>query len=839
MNEAQKSQSVVNVPTRYRSLILFITAFVTIIVGVLILNFSISAQLSIDAQEINVAGRQRMLSQRIAKSLQNMILSQQNQNDYQPLKEELRNAYNLFDSTLTAFDEGNTITAPDGTLMNIRAVDESRARKAVNEAKIYWNEYRNAIDSLLKAQSDAPKQLSIAIEKTISQNIQLLNLMNQLTEVLTVTDSRADLINISGRQRMLSQQISKSLLEIVNAQSRNGDINASLNELNASTKLFEQTLNAFLSGGMVINTDGSLLKVSAFQDNNIRSILNESRALWQDMYTSLRKVTANDALYLQKLSKTQNYATTNNLELLRTMNDLTSALETESNDRTDFLKKIQIFGILLALAMFSLIIFIFLKKLIKADSDLIHSQQETDRILKTVKDGLFLMDSNHNISNQHSQSLKSIINEEQPGGKNFLEILKKIVPEKTLNLAEDYLDLLLGDRVNADLMGDLNPLDQIEVYYKTKGIDRRVGHLGFKFSQVKSDGQSHLLVQVDDITEKVKLEQELKKSQEQAKAQFDLMLKVLHVEPQMLAVFLRGAEKSLNDINDVLQQRTSGEKANRDKLNLIFLHMHRLKGDAGALGLEVFESKAHDFENLLEEIRTKSKITGKDFLPLTIRLDDFLNQVDSLESLIHKLSELQKTFNEEIDIKNSPKLVNECAEFRKKLISLTQKVANDEGKRVALNTHDEHLIPSEKHQEIYDILTQLIRNSIVHGIESQDIRSQMSKSSQGRLDICVRKNPMGEVLISYRDDGQGLPVEKIKHQAIKKGIISQPQSESLTDKQITDLIFKPGFSTVDRATKNAGRGVGMELIINQLKKIGGKFSIKSIEGKSFQFMFKV
>ena len=266
------------------------------------------------------------------------------------------------------------------------------------------------------------------------------------------------------------------------------------------------------------------MNILVSEDTEVNSVLDKSLRVWSVVNDQINEFLNKGLEPAKALRSAHSEAASKNVRLLGLMNDLTVSLQADSEERTDFLRWLQIAGIALALLMFGFIVFYFLRKLTATEADLIAAKGETDRILETVKDGLFLMNPDYSIGGQYSEALTEIIKVEEPEGKNFLGLLKKIVPEKTLKTAEDYMGLLLGDRVNEDLVKDLNPLDEVEVYYDDDGLDRQVGHLGFEFNRVTGDKDgniSHLLVQVNDITDKILLERQLQESKEKSQEQLD------------------------------------------------------------------------------------------------------------------------------------------------------------------------------------------------------------------------------------------------------------------------------------------------------------------------------
>ncbi|WP_297966108.1 chemotaxis protein CheA [uncultured Anaerovibrio sp.] len=131
-------------------------------------------------------------------------------------------------------------------------------------------------------------------------------------------------------------------------------------------------------------------------------------------------------------------------------------------------------------------------------------------------------------------------------------------------------------------------------------------------------------------------------------------------------------------------------------------------------------------------------------------------------------------------------------------------------------------------EHISDPLMHIVRNSVDHGIEMPDVRVDAGKEETGTV-ILSAENVGGEVVIKIKDDGGGLNKEKILERARKNGILTKPESE-LTDREIYSFIFAPGFSTKEAVTEFSGRGVGMDVVVSNIKALGGKVIVDSEPG---------
>lgn len=139
-------------------------------------------------------------------------------------------------------------------------------------------------------------------------------------------------------------------------------------------------------------------------------------------------------------------------------------------------------------------------------------------------------------------------------------------------------------------------------------------------------------------------------------------------------------------------------------------------------------------------------------------------------------------------------------------------------------------------EKIKGPLGHIIKNSIVHGIESASERKSLNKPAQGIISVRFRQTS-GRVIIEVADDGYGLRVNKIREKAIQKGL--WPANENMTSQQAADIICAPNFSTADQVSELAGRGVGMDAVRKEILELGGRFEIKSEETKGMTIVIQL
>lgn len=141
-------------------------------------------------------------------------------------------------------------------------------------------------------------------------------------------------------------------------------------------------------------------------------------------------------------------------------------------------------------------------------------------------------------------------------------------------------------------------------------------------------------------------------------------------------------------------------------------------------------------------------------------------------------------------------------------------------------------------EEIGDPLIHIIRNSCDHGVESPEDRKALGKPEIGRVDLKAY-NEGNHIVIEITDDGKGLDAEMLKLKAIEKGLISEKEADSMTDKDAFGIIFKPGFSTAKTISNVSGRGVGMDVVKTNVEKLNGIIEIDSEKGVGTTFKLKI
>jgi two-component system chemotaxis sensor kinase CheA len=472
------------------------------------------------------------------------------------------------------------------------------------------------------------------------------------------------------------------------------------------------------------------------------------------------------------------------------------------------------------------------------------AQQQTQDILKTVKEGFFLLDADYRIGAVWSAALTRMFGRPDITGSSFEELLGDRVPPATLSTATKYIKLLWGDRAHEKLMKSINPLGQLEIQVDNGHGGRDTRYLQFDFHRVLGEkGVKHVLVSVSDITSNVLLVRELAEAQQNANQQVDMMLGVIHLDSVQLMSLLNSADAGLQRVNAVLKEPARSDREFRSKIDRLFRELHAIKGEAAAIGLMSAAQRVHVLEDLVSELGKRPILTGNDFLPMLLRLDELIAHLRSVRDLATRLASLQSR-TPSSSFESTQRLPTQAAvaaggapvasEISRLLESQAERLAAEHHKTFKLEVTGLADVPRAYQNAVKDVLIQMLRNAAAHGIETADVRRAQSKAEVGTVRVEFRRVGDGFELV-FEDDGAGLVPEQLKAAALRKQLVSAEEAAVMDGRAVMALIFRPGFSTQEHLSMEAGRGVGMDVVARSIHALGGKIGVATNPGKFTRF----
>lgn len=415
----------------------------------------------------------------------------------------------------------------------------------------------------------------------------------------------------------------------------------------------------------------------------------------------------------------------------------------------------------------------------------------------------------------------------------FDDEMKEIV-ESFIIETKELLEKLDNDLVELEKRpDDLELLNAIFRYVHTiKGTSSFIGF----------DQMSELTHKFEDILNKLR-KGELKVSADI----MDTMLEAFDIMKVLLSK-LEVGDLSPIDISDVLKKF---EKINRNE----FVEVE-------SKSEPVADSSVNADEEQGISQKTQTKVVDKTIRIEVERLDELMNLVGELVLGRNRLSQIisdvvekfegEQIAREIIDaVSQVDHLTSELqtvvmrarmlpiAKVFNKFPRMVRDLAREMNKDVELLIYGEETeVDKSVIEHIYDPLVHLVRNAIDHGIEPREERIKLGKPEKGKI-ILKAEHEGNYIVITVEDDGRGIDPEKIRRKAIEKKLITEQEANSISDRDILNFIFLPGFSTASKVTNVSGRGVGLDVVKANITKLNGIADLQSTPGQGTKFILKL
>ncbi|HEY0798134.1 MAG TPA: ATP-binding protein, partial [Candidatus Baltobacteraceae bacterium] len=435
-------------------------------------------------------------------------------------------------------------------------------------------------------------------------------------------------------------------------------------------------------------------------------------------------------------------------------------------------------------------------------------------------------------------------------GYNFVNILQRLLTERMFNTSRDYLALLFDKTKKERTVLKVNPLDEVEVNFANPEGGFISKFLSFSFRRIVENGEiTRVFIAVSDVTDRVQLERQLRESEQRKERQFEFLLGILHVDPPQLDDFLKTAKEQVAAMNDALRAQdfataSSGQMDMlRQRLDIVYRSVHNIKGNAAMLRLQYFTKICDQFEARIVDLKNRSALGGDDFLSVVIAQSELRQDLDELQELrekfvgVGKLSSLMPELAAAAEAHASGN-----DEIVASIGGLAMQIGMKGSKEVRVDAagFDTRTLPDEKRRIVKDVLIQLTRNSMTHGVEEGRLREALGKPRTATITIRHIQGPPNSFGFTFRDDGRGLDPTRIREAAVGRGIISPEAGAAMPDGDIVGLIFQPGFSTAEESSTDAGRGMGMNVIKEAIvDKCGGEIGVNSEPGQFTEFTFLI
>ncbi len=311
-----------------------------------------------------------------------------------------------------------------------------------------------------------------------------------------------------------------------------------------------------------------------------------------------------------------------------------------------------------------------------------------------------------------------------------------------------------------------------------------------------------------------------------------LLAELLRVDRAKLRDFMAFAARTLSRARVQLQRRTHEVEAYQDKLECLHRLYRRLLRRSAALNLPSLSQLLAGAVDALEAARSNPQCTGDALLPAMVCIDAVFLALSTIAqrtgiALSKGRSSRRSARLGAAPVAGAGDAGSQNSQLAVALQQLSEQLSSARGKLIQLTTIGLDQVPEIQIPSFYDMLSQMLRNAIEHGIESPAQRRAAGKNARGTLLVEFQFRHGGHSELNFQDDGQGLDAERIVQAAVSGGLLAEDSSLEQNRRQASALIFHSGLST---AAEPAGRGLGMRILRDNVKRLHGQIQVATKRG---------
>jgi two-component system chemotaxis sensor kinase CheA len=455
------------------------------------------------------------------------------------------------------------------------------------------------------------------------------------------------------------------------------------------------------------------------------------------------------------------------------------------------------------------------------DMTYLAERDEIAAMRDNLKIGLFFMNRDCSIQDNYSRYLEELLSERDLTGRQFIELLSASVTSKEQDAIKDYFEMVFDRIFDQATLEDINPLQ--ELHYVSRTGDRKIFQCEYVTVE-RGKGEVFVLVVIYDITARVELQRRLAEEESKRQEEMRSIFELIQVDPNVFNDFLGDAEYEFTRIDETLKNDSFSA---HEALVEVYQSVHAIKSNAVILGLNTFGDKVHALESQIKKLREQeTEVAFDDMLHLTMEIENLSKEKDGFKTVIDKINSFKvgsadgKKQNEYVLIES--------------LTKTTNRAASDMGKKVKFVASQIDSLALEKgpRRVIKEVLMQLIRNSVVHGVESPEERLAKGKNETGTIQLSIKTD--GKIIqVKLVDDGRGLDFKKISQKALSLNMIKKEDAGNKG--ALLQAIFAPGFSTAETEGVHAGRGIGLNLVRDRVRDAKGTIKLQTEWGKGTAF----
>lgn len=451
--------------------------------------------------------------------------------------------------------------------------------------------------------------------------------------------------------------------------------------------------------------------------------------------------------------------------------------------------------------------------------------RENKKYLDNINEGLLLLNRDLTISKQYSRFVTVLFNQEDITG---LKLSEFIYPDAGDFMEErkelDQFVTMVFEKIKTDMemILSINPLFNKKIQIIDSEGKKSDIIIDASFQRIfNKDKVENVMVIFEDRTKIFNIKLELEKARRKSQSELEQIAVILKAGPDSFLEFVQDAESNITEsMYDLKSIDLPGSLAR------ILRNLHSLKGTARYMDLQLIAEKVHETEGHIIEFRDNG-FDSENQLIISQHLEDLNIELDRIKNITKRFS----SFGGSSSIGNRSKI----EQFFETLRNMVKKIAEELDKDVVLVTGS-NIEDFPYLREMRNPVIHLVRNSIDHGIEDSFERISVGKNKTAsiKLEIGILKD--GQYSIFVSDDGRGIDFKSVRKSAIEKGLIDDSNISNL---QLAELLFSSSFSTRTKVSSISGRGVGLDVVSDVVKKLNGSISIATTRDKGTKFIIKL
>ncbi|WP_339522407.1 Hpt domain-containing protein [Pseudomonas sp. EL_65y_Pfl2_R96] len=301
------------------------------------------------------------------------------------------------------------------------------------------------------------------------------------------------------------------------------------------------------------------------------------------------------------------------------------------------------------------------------------------------------------------------------------------------------------------------------------------------------------------------------------------------------SIFRGRIEQQVNDARVALSEMETTIERMRDQLRRLDTEtqgriLSRQQVEAERLGYEEFDPLEMDRHSQLQQLSRALFESASDLLDLKETLE---RRNQDAENLLQQQGRINTELQEGL-------MRTRMVPFERmlpRLKRIVRQVSSELGKDVEFVVGNaEGEMDRNVLERMAAPLEHMLRNAVDHGLESAEVRIAAGKPAQGKITLDLSREG-GDIIFDIRDDGAGVPLDAVRRKAIKRGLLDQ--DSDISDRDVLQFILQPGFSTAEKITQISGRGVGMDVVHEEVRQLGGSMSIDSTSGQGVHFRIRL